>query len=423
LRAQAGAKIAAARSGANRPRVETMDRSGTHLTALLGTTLLICACAKDPAAAADAPVSGRDVPAALAPLHVPAAAVVADVVDPVAPPVPMLDDAATPPGDAGPPADAAAPARPPLPRGERTQFVLLSIDTTPGWRRTGGCTGFCNLFQALNRGRDPALPPNSFTVFISTGGMQFDPDRRRVTDAERPYLGVAPRLAPVYQYADGVEHILIKVRNIRELDELGVELGSHSVRHAHGGGWSEEAWRFELADHQRILDLVGLPRPSGFRAPFLDWSPGLYPALEAMGMVYDTSQVGGRAWPVRAPGSRIWIFGVPSVSIPGHPNALFYDFNLEERLRQAAVGKGIAGEANLRRWIDDAFYAVANGEFQRRYAGNRAPFLVSGHGTFLEPILRLMKRICPLPGVRCATFREAAAYLDAHPELEGVDGE
>jgi hypothetical protein len=31
-----------------------------------------------------------------------------------------------------------------------------------------------------------------------------------------------------------------------------------------------------------------------------------------------------------------------------------------------------------------------------------------------------MQRICGLPDVRCANFREATAYMEAHPELEGV---
>jgi hypothetical protein len=43
-----------------------------------------------------------------------------------------------------------------------------------------------------------------------------------------------------------------------------------------------------------------------------------------------------------------------------------------------------------------------------------------GHGGFRAATLRLMSRVCGLPSVRCAAFREAAEYMDAHPELEGV---
>ncbi|MBK8591395.1 MAG: hypothetical protein IPN77_20200 [Sandaracinaceae bacterium] len=51
-----------------------------------------------------------------------------------------------------------------------------------------------------------------------------------------------------------------------------MEIGSHAVRHAHGLHFDEATWRAELADHQRISDLLSLPRPLGFRAPFLQYN-------------------------------------------------------------------------------------------------------------------------------------------------------
>ncbi|MBI5498659.1 MAG: polysaccharide deacetylase family protein [Deltaproteobacteria bacterium] len=334
---------------------------------------------------------------------------------------PVADGAASPgpvPPGAGPPVGSAV--RPPPPREKRTQFVLLSFDTTPGWRSQGECSGFCQLYQALNRNRDPGRPPNSFTLFMSTGGMQFDPDRRGLSEEERRYLGVEPRLAPVYEYAERLERVLAKVQRIRELDELGIELASHSVRHRHGGAWSEDEWRFEIGDHRRILDLVGLPLPAGFRAPFLEWSPGMYRALEESGATYDSSQVGGREWPRRHPGTRIWVFALPTVVIPGRGGVLFFDDNVRSILREAAVDAGVAGDERIAAWVEDAYGDAALREFQARYSGNRAPFLISGHGEFQGPMLRVMRRVCPLPDVRCATFREAAAYMDEHPELEGM---
>ena len=293
--------------------------------------------------------------------------------------------------------------------------MLLSFDTTPSWKSRGPCSGFCSVYKALNRDGDLVRLANSFTLFISTGGMQFSPDRRRLSDEERRYLG---RAAPGSR---------VRVRRQPQargqLDELGVELASHSVRHLHGGAWSEEQWRFELADHQRILDLVGLPHPVGFRAPFLEGSPGLYAALEASGAAYDSSEVTGRTWPRRHPGTRIWVFGLPTVEVPGRGRVLFFDDNLRSILKSAAADAGIAGEERVSEWVESRFFDVALSEFQARYGGDRAPFLVTGHGDFLKPMLRLMRRVCPLPGVRCATFREAAAYMDEHPELEGVGDE
>ena len=314
---------------------------------------------------------------------------------------------------------AATPRTPP-PRGERTQFVLFSIDTTPSYQRPRGREVYESLYRALNRGRDPTAPPNSYTLFIASGGLQFAPDRENLTEEEQPYRGVEPRLAPVYRYAERLDRIRDKAANIRELAELGVEIASHGVRHTHGGGWSRDEWRFELGDHRRILALAGIPQPAGFRAPFLEGNSELYPVLQELGMTYDSSQVGGRCWPTRHPGTRIWVFGVPSVALPDGRQALWFDDNLETLLRPAAAADGVSGEADIRAWMEDAFFAAGVAEFTRRYEGSRAPFLVSGHGGFRKATIRLLNRVCDLPDVRCAAFREAAAYLDAHPELEGV---
>jgi hypothetical protein len=146
----------------------------------------------------------------------------------------------------------------------------------------------------------------------------------------------------------------------------------------------------------------------------------MYRALEAAGARYDSSQVAERTWPRRHPGTRIWVFPLPTVAIPGHGRVLFFDDNVRAVLHSAASEAGVTGEQPVREWVEAAFLDAGLREFRSRYDGERAPFLISGHGDFLDPMLRLMRGICPLPGVRCATFREAAAYMDEHPELEGV---
>lgn len=321
-------------------------------------------------------------------------------------------------------AASAAPAHSEaLPRSERTQFVLMGMDTTPHWERRG----FEDLYRYINLPTPEGQRPSSYTLFIGSGGMQFDERRRDLSEAERPFLGVLPRHNPVFEYANSLAQIRGKVENIRRLDALGVEIGSHTVRHERGSAWSRAEWEHEIADHERILDLVQLPRPVGFRAPFLATNEDMYAVLAAHGYRYDCSRTANsRVWPMRhagavAAGHSLWLFGVPSVTIPGRERpALLYDLNLEERLRRAAIETGIEGEEAIVRWMDDAFYRAIDVEFRRRYRGGRAPLLISGHGGFRDPTARFMRRVCGMEHVRCATFREAVAYMDAHPGLEGA---
>jgi hypothetical protein len=99
---------------------------------------------------------------------------------------------------------------------------------------------------------------------------------------------------------------------------------------------------------------------------------------------------------------------------------LFFDLNMETLLRRAAAAAEIAGEPATTDWVDEQYEAIGYREFVARYRGRRVPFLVSGHGGFRLPTMRLLRRVCELPMVRCAAFREAAAYLQEHPEMEGV---
>jgi hypothetical protein len=75
----------------------------------------------------------------------------------------------------------------PLPRSERTQFVLVSMDTTPGPSRRPEDQGFYRMFQTINRRRAADASPNSFTLFINLGGFQFDPRSRSLSAEQERY--------------------------------------------------------------------------------------------------------------------------------------------------------------------------------------------------------------------------------------------
>lgn len=339
---------------------------------------------------------------------------------------PSAPPSAPPPAHAAvasPPAPAPAEATPspsadPPPASARPQFVLVGFDTTP----LSPARGTEEMVANINAGRRDDEPARSFTLFIGTGGMTFDPERRHLTPEEEPLRGVLPRNAYVFHYAEHWSDVAITVENLHRLVERGVEIGAHTVRHAHGRDFSRERWDFELEDHARILDLLGLAHPAGFRAPFLETSDDLYDSLAAHGYTYDCSRTqNSHAWPSRHPGTELWVFSVPTIHIPGREGpVLLYDLNLDTRLRAAAIQAGVHGDDAIQAWMDQTFEDVVTRALMERYHGSRAPFLVSGHGGFQRPIARFMRHVCGLPDVRCTTFSEATAYMREHPELEGV---
>ena len=66
---------------------------------------------------------------------------------------------------------------------------------------------------------------------------------------------------------------------------------------------------------------------TGFRAPYLAKSPGLYPVLKSNGFRYDTSGVGqSDAWPEKIDG--VWRFNLARLRIAGSgKGTLSMDYN------------------------------------------------------------------------------------------------
>jgi peptidoglycan/xylan/chitin deacetylase (PgdA/CDA1 family) len=297
-----------------------------------------------------------------------------------------------------------------IPQEERTQFVIVSLDTTPSGRRPIESTDFHRLLRAMNRRAD--RPQHRFTVFVASGGLTLDP-RTRASDATHPYFGVLPRNRPVMRYATDLPHLRARAAAVRRMADLGIEIGSHAVRHEHGRAWSRARWALELAEHDRIAERLGLPAARGFRAPFLEHNEDMYDVLSERGYRYDVSRTGNAAsWPTRHRATGLWLFHIPTVRVAGRSEpVLLFDDNLHHVLTHPARASGS---------VDDAFLAAVREGFERRYRGARAPFLISGHGRFITPITRFLRDVCDQPDVRCATFAQATDYLEAHPELEGA---
>jgi peptidoglycan/xylan/chitin deacetylase (PgdA/CDA1 family) len=300
-----------------------------------------------------------------------------------------------------------------LPRAQRPQFILVSMDATPRDRALED--------EPFYRFQQRVKDVGSFTLFINTGYLQLDP-RRAVSAEDRPYQGRMRidgrrlgRNRPVITYAPSVASIQKRAENIRALHNLGVEIGSHTVRHDHGGEWSQQRWRDEFRDHQRVLDLLNLPTPQGYRAPFLETNAAMYQVMRDYQMIYDTSrgERPRRAWPHRVSGTPMWFFGVPAVRYPRGSNAgMFFDLRIKRGLQSR-------GYRTPEAW-NQAYYEMAMMEFNARYSGARAPFLLSGHGNFMPAIGRFMLEVCTREHVRCVTFAEAAQWMNEHPEMAGA---
>lgn len=309
---------------------------------------------------------------------------------------------------------AAAPVRPP-------QFVLVSFDMTPVSGRSVEGHRLYRLLSDVRASRPKGHegPDASFTLFINTGYLQVDPRwsppvghplHGQPASAWERYLGARPnRPGDVIRYAESPEAAQEKAARLKRFHALGVELASHGTLHENGQAWGFAEWDTEFQRHQRTLDVLGLPRPRGFRAPFLATGMGAGPAAEtpfvralaAHGMLYDSSTGNrGRSWPFRFPGTGVWSTPIGQTVDP-----------------DGRLGIMFADTGNF---TEEGYAEALEREFEVRYEGGRAPLVFGGHGERLGAIRQLMLRVCHLPEVRCATHAAFADWLEQHGRPAGV---
>ncbi|MBF0443562.1 MAG: polysaccharide deacetylase family protein [Oligoflexales bacterium] len=288
---------------------------------------------------------------------------------------------------------------------DRLQYVLVSFDAT-GSATSPEESGFVRMARALERVNA------RFTMFINTGFLTLKPGwtpERGTSWYGHPelyekFIGVMPLNRPAIKYARNPDEIEGRLGNLRILADMGMEIGSHTVRHDHGSRWTVAQWDKEFADHERILGILDLPKPLGLRAPFLECNAALYEVEKRRGMTYDASQTGfGRNWPkkIHTPAGDIWEIPVPSYrlvrSSGASQNALFMDLNLKDNFHLTP----------------EEYYNSAMAEFNARYSTTRAPLVLAGHGGFMSAIQRVLMEVCVRPDVRCTTYSEFVEYLDS----------
>jgi hypothetical protein len=68
--------------------------------------------------------------------------------------------------------------------------------------------------------------------------------------------------------------------------------------------------------------------------------------------------------------------------------------------------------------VERETYVALRDAFRATYRGNRAPLTIGSHfqtwnhWAYNRAIARLLREVCPLPDVRCASARELADWLD-----------
>lgn len=283
------------------------------------------------------------------------------------------------------------------------QFVVFNFDATPG--PDGGrdfYTHFADFVAASSHGE------GRITLFLNAQFFML-PHRWRPPRGSRweghpesyqRYLDPREHNPHEIPFARDPAQIEGRVRVVQELARRGHELSSHSTRHENGGSWDQAAWRSEFDEYSRYMhDLVGLEPPVGFRAPHLAATSALLEVEGERHMLYDASRPGeGRVWPRRSAGN-VWSFPVPSFYFP--------------RLQRRIIA--FDDSYRLRHVTDAELGEVYLAEFEHRFHSNRAPLVISSHGPFAGASRILVRAVCGRPQVRCASFRQLAEYLNAHP--------
>lgn len=238
-------------------------------------------------------------------------------------------------------------------------------------------------------------------------------------------------------FSEDLAHLRIRINEMNLAIAAGDEIAPHTVGHFSGGLWSKEEWKEELTYFNQImfgLDTMyseypdaNLPKLNlskkdiiGFRAPYLDKSPGLFEALHEMHFRYDSSEVGtGNAWPIKD-AEGMWRIPLGTIHLgPDKTPSLAMDYNIYMHDSQAKnlIKKGTP------EWKTayDETLAGFLGYFNQNYSGNRAPVLVGYHfstqwndGVYWEVMKNFVREVCGKPDVRCGTFRDLVDYLDLH---------
>jgi hypothetical protein len=299
------------------------------------------------------------------------------------------------------------------------QFVLMAFDNCTELDRWENLTKFVNDMNAQKI-------PVQFTFFVS--GVNFLAEKNKdLYQGPHHAAGESD-----IDFGGSPDDVRRRVGFVNGLHAAGNEIGSHAVGHFHGGEgkWSADDWRNEFVSYKSLFLNVGqnngLPsdvkfdfpfeEAVGFRAPYLDTTPGLYVVLRENKFRYDTSSDHDSTdWPKKQNG--IWRFNLADLKIAGTGKpTLSMDYNFY--VGQSGAKEDPDHYEDYRQQMFDTYIAY----FKANYTGNRAPINIGHHfapyqgGMYHQALQAFAKSVCALPEVRCVTYRQLADFMDGLSE-------
>jgi peptidoglycan/xylan/chitin deacetylase (PgdA/CDA1 family) len=303
-------------------------------------------------------------------------------------------------------AAAQAPERPP-------QFVAMAFDNCTELERWQELTDFV---AEMNKDGDRV----HFTFFVS--GSNFIADGSR-----NVYEGPGQRRgASRINFGGSAEEVRKRVGYVSRLAKEGHEVASHAVGHFDGRAWSAAEWAKEFRSFHDVLDKVAhnngldaetrFPFPAtqvtGFRAPYLANSPGLYAVLKENGYRYDASgDSAADAWPEKIGG--VWRFNLARLRLHKMgKSALSMDYNFF-----VAHSRAVDDPQRYALYRDQVLQTYL-AYFRTNYSGNRAPLHIGHHfadyqgGAYKHALMAFARQVCGTPEVRCVTYSRLADFMD-----------
>jgi len=153
----------------------------------------------------------------------------------------------------------------------------------------------------------------------------------------------------------------------------------------------------------------------GFRAPYLETGPGLWPVLKRNGYRYDTSETAAMSyWPQKT-SFGLWNFPLGELPVRNRGRkVLSMDYNFYAMQSKASPE---TSPSKIREYEDEMVDTYLN-YFWTNYTGNRAPLHIGHHftqyqsGAYWRALKRFAAEICGKPEVKCVTYKTLADELD-----------